>query len=85
MTRLIHITFLYVIQVREQGQQKGEASPFVAELLRLEDLAKQQGLGKWSTVSSLPLSYLQSVCEILVLLSCRIYSVLSQLHAFYVL
>ncbi|KAJ6339433.1 hypothetical protein OIU77_007407 [Salix suchowensis] len=35
-------------KVREQGQQKGEASPFLAELLRLEEQAKQQGLGKWS-------------------------------------
>lgn len=35
-------------KVREQGQQKGEASPFLQELLRLEDLAKQQGLGRWS-------------------------------------
>ncbi|THF97212.1 hypothetical protein TEA_022539 [Camellia sinensis var. sinensis] len=34
--------------VREQGQQKGEASPFLAELLRLEEQAKQQGLGRWS-------------------------------------
>ncbi|XWS60174.1 hypothetical protein CRYUN_Cryun07bG0012700 [Craigia yunnanensis] len=37
-------------KVREQGQQKGEASPFLAELLRLEELAKQQGLGRWSKV-----------------------------------
>ncbi|XP_028101479.1 serine/threonine-protein kinase Nek3-like [Camellia sinensis] len=35
-------------KVREQGQQKGEASPFLAELLRLEEQAKQQGLGRWS-------------------------------------
>ncbi|XAR50415.1 Micrococcal nuclease [Bertholletia excelsa] len=35
-------------RVREQGQQKGEASPFLAELLRLEDNAKQQGLGRWN-------------------------------------
>lgn len=39
------------MQVREQGQQKGEASPFLAELLRLEEQAKQQGLGRWSKVS----------------------------------
>ncbi|XWS51529.1 hypothetical protein CRYUN_Cryun12cG0183800 [Craigia yunnanensis] len=38
-------------KVREQGQQKGEASPFLAELLRLEEQAKQQGLGRWSKVS----------------------------------
>jgi hypothetical protein len=38
------------MQVREQGQQKGEASPFLAELLRLEDQAKQEGLGRWSKV-----------------------------------
>ncbi|KAL3655116.1 Translin-1 [Castilleja foliolosa] len=35
-------------KVREQGQQKGEASPFLAELLRLEELAKSQGLGRWN-------------------------------------
>ncbi|KAL3835431.1 hypothetical protein ACJIZ3_010167 [Penstemon smallii] len=37
-------------KVRDQGQQKGEASPFLAELLRLEEQAKQQGLGRWSRV-----------------------------------
>ncbi|XP_072991118.1 ribonuclease TUDOR 1-like [Typha latifolia] len=37
-------------KVREQGQQKGEASPVLAELLRLEEQAKQQGLGRWSKV-----------------------------------
>ncbi|KAL5564736.1 hypothetical protein UlMin_027900 [Ulmus minor] len=37
-------------KVREQGQQKGEASPFLAELLRLEEQAKQEGLGRWSRV-----------------------------------
>ncbi|GER45585.1 nuclease domain-containing protein [Striga asiatica] len=35
-------------KVREQGQQKGEASPFLTELLRLEEQAKQQGLGRWN-------------------------------------
>ncbi|KAJ4847923.1 Translin-1 [Turnera subulata] len=35
-------------KVREQGQQKGEASPFLPELLRLEEQAKTQGLGRWS-------------------------------------
>lgn len=39
------------VQVREQGQQKGEASPFLAEFLRLEEQAKQQGLGRWSKAS----------------------------------
>ncbi|KAK4782988.1 hypothetical protein SAY86_007362 [Trapa natans] len=38
-------------KVREQGQQKGEVSPFLAELSRLEEIAKQQGLGRWSRVS----------------------------------
>ncbi|XP_044493022.1 ribonuclease TUDOR 1-like [Mangifera indica] len=37
-------------KVKEQGSQKGEASPFLAELLRLEEQAKQQGLGRWSKV-----------------------------------
>ncbi|KAJ8772455.1 hypothetical protein K2173_027632 [Erythroxylum novogranatense] len=35
-------------KVREQGQQKGEASPFLADLLQLEEQTKQQGLGRWS-------------------------------------
>ncbi|KAF7833594.1 ribonuclease TUDOR 1-like [Senna tora] len=37
-------------KVREQGQQKGEVSPYLAELLRLEEQAKQEGLGRWSKV-----------------------------------
>ncbi|KAG8388177.1 hypothetical protein BUALT_Bualt02G0098700 [Buddleja alternifolia] len=37
-------------KVREQGQQKGEASPVLAELLRLEEQAKEQGLGRWNRV-----------------------------------
>ncbi|WCJ36376.1 TUDOR-SN protein 1 [Euphorbia peplus] len=37
-------------KVREQGQQKGEASPFLAELQAHEEQAKTQGLGKWSKV-----------------------------------
>ncbi|CAL9178588.1 unnamed protein product [Musa hybrid cultivar] len=37
-------------KVREQGQQKGEASPYLTELLHLEEQAKQQGLGRWSKV-----------------------------------
>ncbi|KAL9329832.1 hypothetical protein ACSQ67_004835 [Phaseolus vulgaris] len=37
-------------KVREQGQQKGEASPYLAELLRLEEQAKQEGFGRWSKV-----------------------------------
>jgi len=39
-----------LVQIREQGQQKGEASPYLAELLRLEEQAKQEGLGRWSKV-----------------------------------
>ncbi|KAG6424558.1 hypothetical protein SASPL_114976 [Salvia splendens] len=34
--------------VREQGQQKGEASLHLADLLRLDEQAKQQGLGRWN-------------------------------------
>ncbi|XP_061369869.1 ribonuclease TUDOR 1 [Gastrolobium bilobum] len=37
-------------KVREQGQQKGEASPYLAELLRLEEQAKQEGHGRWSKI-----------------------------------
>ncbi|KAL2342841.1 hypothetical protein Fmac_004126 [Flemingia macrophylla] len=37
-------------KVREQGQQKGEASPYLAELLRLEEQAKQEGIGRWSKI-----------------------------------
>lgn len=35
-------------KVREQGQQKGEVSPFLAELQILEEQAKQKGRGRWS-------------------------------------
>uniref|UniRef100_A0A0E0KQ46 Ribonuclease n=1 Tax=Oryza punctata TaxID=4537 RepID=A0A0E0KQ46_ORYPU len=34
-------------KVKEQGL-KGDISPYVAELLRLETIAKDQGLGRWS-------------------------------------
>uniref|UniRef100_A0A7N0RJ48 Ribonuclease n=1 Tax=Kalanchoe fedtschenkoi TaxID=63787 RepID=A0A7N0RJ48_KALFE len=34
-------------KVREQGQ-KGEVSPHLAELLHLEEKAKQEGLGRWN-------------------------------------
>ena len=61
-SNLVHITCLNLIQVREQGQQKGEASPFLAELLRLEEIVKQEGLGKWSKVRSLFVSYLLHHC-----------------------
>lgn len=37
-------------KVREQGQQKGEASPYLPELQRLEEQAKQEGFGRWSKV-----------------------------------
>jgi hypothetical protein len=38
------------VQIRDQGQQRGEVSPYLAELLRLEEQAKQEGLGRWSKV-----------------------------------
>ncbi|OVA17327.1 Tudor domain [Macleaya cordata] len=50
-----NVAFLVVSEgwakVREQGQQKGEVSPFLAELQRLEEQAKQQGSGRWSKAS----------------------------------
>lgn len=42
---------LQVREVRDQSQQKAEVSPFIAELLRLEEQAKQQGVGRWTKVS----------------------------------
>lgn len=39
-------------KVRDPGQQKGEVSSYVAELLRLEEQAKQQGFGRWNKSSS---------------------------------
>ncbi|KAI4383007.1 hypothetical protein MLD38_008893 [Melastoma candidum] len=39
---------LCIGKVREYGQQKGDASPFLPELIRLEEQAKQEGLGRWS-------------------------------------
>ena len=48
---MLYLIFIFSItQVRDQGQQKGEASPYLADLLRLEEQAKQQGLGRWNTV-----------------------------------
>ncbi|KAM0934780.1 putative micrococcal nuclease [Dioscorea sansibarensis] len=35
-------------RVREQGQQKGETSPFLSDLQHAEEQAKQQGVGRWS-------------------------------------
>ncbi|KAJ6748290.1 RIBONUCLEASE [Salix purpurea] len=35
-------------KVREHVQQKDEVSPFLDDLLRLEEQAKQEGLGRWS-------------------------------------
>ncbi|KAF7834078.1 ribonuclease TUDOR 1-like [Senna tora] len=35
-------------KIREPGQNKTEASPYLSELLRLEEQAKQEGLGCWS-------------------------------------
>ncbi|CAL5418350.1 unnamed protein product [Camellia sinensis] len=40
----------------KQGQQKGDASPFLAELLRLEEQAKQQGLGHWTRIKMINLT-----------------------------
>ncbi|XLR54029.1 hypothetical protein S83_004701, partial [Arachis hypogaea] len=41
----VFIVVILFLQVREQGQQKGEASSYLAELLQLEEQAKQEGLG----------------------------------------
>ena len=38
-------------QVKEQGPKGGEQNPYLTELLRLEEVAKQQGVGRWSKVS----------------------------------
>ncbi|EPS63110.1 hypothetical protein M569_11676, partial [Genlisea aurea] len=50
-----NVAFLVVAagwaKVKEQGQQKGEVSPFIAELLPLEEQARQQGLGRWNRAS----------------------------------
>nr|CAL38976.1 TUDOR protein with multiple SNc domains [Picea abies] len=35
-------------KVRDQGPQKAEASPYLAELLRLEEQAKTQSYGRWT-------------------------------------
>uniref|UniRef100_R7W5A3 Nuclease domain-containing protein 1 n=1 Tax=Aegilops tauschii TaxID=37682 RepID=R7W5A3_AEGTA len=35
-------------KVKEQGPKGGEQLPYVAELQRLEEVAKQHGLGRWS-------------------------------------
>jgi len=35
-------------RVKEQGPKGGEQNSYLAELLRLEEVAKQQGVGRWS-------------------------------------
>ncbi|KAL5665505.1 hypothetical protein ACJX0J_025613, partial [Zea mays] len=35
-------------KVKEQGSKGGEQNPHLGELLRLEEVAKQQGVGRWS-------------------------------------
>jgi staphylococcal nuclease domain-containing protein 1 len=35
-------------RVKEQGPKGGEQNPYLTELLRLEEVAKQQGVGRWS-------------------------------------
>lgn len=35
-------------KVKEQGRRKGDNNPYTTELLRLEEKAKDQGLGCWS-------------------------------------
>lgn len=43
--------FFYLLnQVKEQGPKGGEQNPYLTELLRLEEVAKQQGVGRWSKV-----------------------------------
>ena len=42
---------ILVDQVKEQGRRKGDNNPYTTELLRLEEKAKDQGLGCWSKVS----------------------------------
>ncbi|KAI8016139.1 Ribonuclease TUDOR 1 [Camellia lanceoleosa] len=51
------------VKVREQGQQKGDASLFLAELLRLEEQAKQQGLGRLANANGLKLGFYHKTCQ----------------------
>jgi hypothetical protein len=54
MVLIVLLTSLFTcFQVKEQGPKGGEQSPYLAELLRLEEVAKQQGLGRWSKVSNI--------------------------------
>jgi hypothetical protein len=50
--RVIDFFFYLLNQVKEQGPKGGEQNPYLTELLRLEEVAKQQGVGRWSKVSS---------------------------------
>lgn len=38
------------VRVPKEGQQKVDASPYISDLVRLEDQAKQQEVGRWSKV-----------------------------------
>jgi len=49
-------------QVKEQGPKGGEQNPYLAELLRLEEVAKQQGVGRWSKVSNFSSLVISSFC-----------------------
>jgi staphylococcal nuclease domain-containing protein 1 len=45
-------------KVREPGQQnQDKVSPYIKELLQLEELAKQEGYGRWSKVGLIFLTY----------------------------
>ena len=46
------VSCILFVQVKEgkQGPQKAEASPYIAELLRLQEQARTEGLGLHSKV-----------------------------------
>jgi len=48
---ILILKVIWLVDQVKQQRQKGDTSPYVTELLRLEEIARDQGLGCWSKVS----------------------------------
>ena len=51
MSYILILKVIWLVDQVKQQRQKGDTSPYVTELLRLEEIARDQGLGCWSKVS----------------------------------
>ena len=50
MSYILILKVIWLVDQVKQQRQKGDTSPYVTELLRLEEIARDQGLGCWSKV-----------------------------------